>query len=215
MDPAANPVKTRRYDASRRREQAARTQEAILDAARRLFLDHGYAATTVARIASEAGTSAETVYKAFGGKSGVVRALWQRSLAGLGPVPAPDRSDVLSSTEDDPAEVLRGWGQLTTEVAPLVAPILLLVGDAAATDPDMAALLGEADQQRRTRMRHNARRLAESGWLRPDVSVETASDILWTYSSHELYDLLVVRSGWPLPRYGDFVADSLIHALLP
>ncbi len=209
-------VKTkRRYDASGRRAQAARTQSAILDIARRQFLEHGYAATTVAHIAAEAGTSLETVYKAFGGKSGLVRALWERGLDGRGDVPAPERSDLLSSAQTDPVRVLQGWGTLTTELAPEVAPIMLLVRGAAATDADMAALFAEAEAQRRTRMRHNARRLQQRGWLRPGIGLAQATDILWTYSSAELYDLLVLKSGWAAKRYGQFISNALITALLP
>lgn len=216
MERKSVEVKTkRRYDASRRRAQAARTQDTILDIARRQFLEHGYAATTVARIAAEAGTSVETVYKAFGGKSGLVRALWERGLGGRAAVPAAERSDLLSSTETDPVRVLRGWGTFTTEVAPEVAPILMLVRGAAATDPDMAALLADAEAQHRTRMRHNARRLQRRGWLRPGMGLAQATDILWAYSSTELYDLLVVKSGWPIKRYGEFIGDALIAALLP
>jgi len=206
---------TRRYDASRRREQAARIQDAVLAAARRLLLEHGYAGTTVARIAAQAGTSVDTVYKRFGGKSGIVRALWQRGLEGTGPVPAPVRSDALSSTETDPVRVLRGWGEFTAELSPEVAPIMLLIRAAAATDPEMAALLGEAERQRRARMRHNARRLQRRGWLRPGVTLAQASDILWAYSSAEVYELLVIKSGWPASRYGRFIGDALIAALLP
>jgi AcrR family transcriptional regulator len=205
----------RRYDASRRREQAARTRSAILDVARRQFLEHGYAATTVPGIAGEAGVSAETVYKAFGGKAGVVRGLWERGLAGRGPVPAPQRADELSATATDPAVVLRGWGVLTTEVAPESAPLVLLVRAAAATDPEMASLLAEIDRQRRTRMRHNARRLRDRGWLRGDLTLAKATDILWTYSAPELYELLVLKSGWPIGGYGKFVGEAMIAALLP
>ena len=209
-------VKSKRpYDASNRRAQAVQTRGAILDVARRGFLEHGYSATTIAGIASEANTSVDTVYKAFGGKSGLVRALWERGLGGRGPVPAPQRSDLLSSTESDPVVVLRGWGRFTTEVAPEVAPIMLLVRGAAATDTAMADLLDEIDTQRRTRMRHNARRLRQRGWLRAGVSLRQATDVLWTYSSAELYELLVVKSQWPLKRYGEFVGDALVAALLP
>lgn len=206
---------TRRYNASRRRQQATFTREAILDVARRQFLEQGYAATTVPRIAVEASTSVETVYKAFGGKSGIVRALWERGVAGRGPVPAPVRSDALSASESDPVRVLRGWGQLTTEVAPEGAPVMLLIRAAATADPDMAALLAEAEAQRRTRMRHNARRLQRRGWLRPGITLAQATDILWTYSSTEIYELLVMKSGWPIERYGEFVGDAMIAALLP
>ncbi len=206
---------TRRYDTTRRREQARRTREAILDAAREQLLEYGYAATTVARIAERAGTSVDTIYKSFGGKSGLVRSLWQRGLAGRGPIPAPVRSDQLSSTETDPVRVLRGWGRFTTEVSPQVAPIMLLIREASAADPEMAGLLAEADNQRRTRMRHNARRLHERGWLRPGITLAQATDILWAYSSTELYELLVIKSGWPVNRYGAFIGDALIAALLP
>jgi AcrR family transcriptional regulator len=208
-------VKTkRRYNASRRRAQAAQTQSMILDRARRQFLEHGYAATTVAHVAAEAGTSVETVYKAFGGKSGLVRALWERGLGGRASVPAPERSDLMSSTETDPERVLRGWGRFTTELAPEGAPVMLLVRGAAATDPDMAALFAEAEAQRRTRMRHNARLLQRRGWLRPGIGLAQATDILWTYSSAELYDLLVLKSGWPVKRYGEFIGNALVAALL-
>jgi hypothetical protein len=111
--------------------------------------------------------------------------------------------------------VLRGWGAFSTEVAPEVAPILLLVRGAAATDPDMAALLADAEAQHRDRMRHNARRLQRRGWLRPGIGLARATDVLCVYSSAELYELLVVKSGWPLKRYGEFVGDALIAALLP
>jgi AcrR family transcriptional regulator len=208
-------VKTkRRYNASHRRAQAEQTQTTILDVARRQFLERGYAATTVAHIAAEAGTSVETVYKAFGGKSGLVRALWERALRGRGTIPAPERSDLISSTETDPVRVLRAWAKFSTELAPEGVPIILLVRGAAATDPDMAALLAEAEAQRRTRMRHNARRLQQRGWLRPGISLARATDILWTYSSAELYDLLVLKSGWPVKRYGEFIANATIAALL-
>jgi AcrR family transcriptional regulator len=205
----------RRYNATRRRARAANTQNTILDVARRQFLEHGYAGTSVAHIAAEADTSVETVYKAFGGKSGLVRALWERGLGGRGAVPAPERSDLMSSTETDPVRVLQGWGKLTTEVAPDVAPIMLLVRGAAAADPDMAALFAEAEDQRRNRMRDNARRLQQRRWLRPGISLAQATDILWTYSSAELYDLLVLKSGWPAKRYGEFIGSALIAALLP
>jgi AcrR family transcriptional regulator len=206
---------TRPYDARRRREQAARSRDAILQIARAQFLETGYRATTVAGVAAAAGVSVETIYKGFGGKAGLLRALWQRALAGREHVPAPVRSDILSSTATDPEIVLRGWGQFTAELSPEGAPIMLLIRAAAASDQEMAALLAEVDDQRRVRMRHNARRLQRRGWLRPGVTLGPATDLLWTYSSAEIYDLLVIKSGWPISRYGQFVGDALIAALLP
>jgi AcrR family transcriptional regulator len=211
----AEKVKTRRsYDSSARRRQAEQNRRAILAAARDHFLQHGYAATSIPGVAGAAGVSAETVYKAFGPKHALVRALWEHGLEGRDTVPAPERSDALSSSQSDPVALLRGWGQLAKEVSPEVSPIVLLIRDAAAHNAEMAALLDEVDQQRRNRMRDNAERLDSYGWLQPGVGVDRATDVLWTYTSHEFYELLVVKSGWSVDEYGDFICNSLIAVLL-
>ena len=203
----------RGYDSSRRQEYARRHREAVLTAAQHRFLSDGYSATTIAAIAGDAGVSAETIYKTFGGKAGLVKAIWERGLAGSGDVPAPQRSDQMQAREKDPRQIIRNWGQLTSEVAPRVAPILLLIRSAATAEPEMARLLSETDQQRLQRMRHNAHALA--GHLKPGVSPRAAAEVMWTYSSPDLYDLLVLRRQWPIQRYGRFIADSMISALLP
>lgn len=64
-------------------------------------------------------------------------------------------------------------------------------------------------------MRLNARGLASAGHLRPGITADQAADIMWTYSSPELYDLLVLRRGWAADRYGQFIGQALINALLP
>jgi AcrR family transcriptional regulator len=211
----AEVKRKRRYDASGRRAQARRNREAILDAAERQFLEGGYAATTVAAIAREAGVSVETVYKGFGGKPGLVRALFDRGLVGRGPVPAYLRADAVREQESDPAAIMRAWSAISTEVTSTVVPVLLLMRSAAATDADMAALVAATDQARLERMRDHARFLSERGHLRQGVTMEEAADVLWTCSSVELYELLVLRRGWPLPRYAQFLADYMIGMLLP
>jgi AcrR family transcriptional regulator len=209
------PVKPRRrYDSARRAEQARQTRNAIIETARRLFLRDGYAGTTIAAIAAAAQVSVETIYKAFGGKPGLVRAICDAALAGAGPIPAETRSDQLQLHEPDPRRIVRGWGELTVEVAPRIAPIMLLVRSAAAADPEMAGLLAEVEAARLSRMTGNARNLAAAGHLRPDVTVEQAGEVMWTYSSPELYELLVIKRGWPLGRYGAFIAEAMIAALL-
>jgi AcrR family transcriptional regulator len=204
----------REYDARSRTEQAQRKRQTVLDVAERAFLSTGYAETTIAAIAREANVSVETIYKAFGGKAGLVRALYYRGLEGRGPVPAPQRSDAISASETDPVELVRKWGAFTAEVSPIVSPLLLLVRTAAASDPDLAALLCETDQQRLDRMRHNANKLAVKGFLRADVNVETAADVMWMCTSPELYDLLVMRRRWTPAQLGDFVAKVLEAGLL-
>lgn len=98
-------------------------------------------------------------------------------------------------------------------MAPLVAPILLLIRSAAAADPDMQQLLVDTDRQRLLRMRHNAQVLASH--LRPGITQNATAEILRTYSSPDRYDLLVVRRHWSIHRYGRFIVDGMIAALLP
>src|SRR6266545_2224875 len=204
----------RRYDSSGRQAQARRTRQAILDAAQRQFLEGGYAATTIAAIAAEAGVSVETIYKAFGGKPGLVRAIYQRGLTGREPIPAFQRSDAMRERETDPRTIMRNWGVLTSEVSSVVAPIGRLVRSAAASDPDMAALLRTSNDTREERARHHARFLKQRGYLREGVTLAQATDILWTCTSDELYDLLVVQRGWSPPRFARFLADYMIATLL-
>jgi AcrR family transcriptional regulator len=211
----ATVKRKRRYDSSGRQAQARRNREAILDAAERQFLEGGYAPTTIAAVAREAGVSVETIYKGFGGKPGLVRALYDRGLVGRGPVPAYLRADAVREEETDPAAIMRNWSVITSEVTSTVVPILLLMRSAAATDPDMAALVSATDKARLERMRDHARVLAERGHLRHGVTVEEAADVLWTCSSVGLYELLVLERGWPLPRFAAFLADLMIVALLP
>jgi len=212
---AAKVKRIRRYDSTRRQDGAQRRRAAIVESASRLFLREGYFSTTIARIAEEAGVSAETVYKAFGNKIALVRAIRDQALAGAGPVHAERRSDRMQARENDPRRIIRGWGVLTMEVAPRVAPVLLLLRQAAASDRELAKLQAEMDAARLTRMTHNAQTLLKGGHLRPGIDLDEAADVLWTYSSPELYELFVVRRGWTVERYGRFVADAMIAALLP
>ena len=215
MDPDASPVKTRRrYDSSGRQDRARLVQAHVLGVAEQLFLRGGYASTTVAAIAATAGVSVETIYKTFGGKPGLIRAIAQAGLAGSGPTPAPVRADEMSARGLDPHATLRHWATLQTEVMPRVAPIILLVRSAAATDSDMAELLKDIDEQRLTRMLHNARRLGDRGQLRPGMTTEQARDVMFAFTAPDLYDILVTRQKWSIDHYGDFIYRGLVAELL-
>lgn len=205
----------RRYDASTRRERARRNREAVLDVAECQFLSRGYGATTVSDIAQAAAVSPETIYKAFGGKAGLVKAIYDRGLEGQGPLPAYQRSDEMRERETDPRVIMREWGRLTAEVASVVTPIRLLLRSAAATDADLARLLEDRDRERLERMRHHARFLAERGYLRDDVTANRATDVLWACSSAEFYELLVMQRGWSLEQFASFITDFMISGLLP
>ncbi|HSQ62228.1 MAG TPA: helix-turn-helix domain-containing protein [Polyangiaceae bacterium] len=205
--------RSRAYDASGRQEQAHKTREAILDVAKSAFLSRGYAATTLASIAREAGVSVETIHKAFGGKTGLVRAIYERDLAGTGERPAPERSDAVLAKEADPRVLAKKLGAFTAEVSPLVAPLHLLLRSAAAGDADLAALLRESDDARLARMRDNARVLAKRGLLRRGITAERAAELMWTCTAPELYELVVSKRGWTPEELGELVASVLLAAV--
>lgn len=214
MDREHRTVKgARTYDASGRQQRARRQHAAALDAALALFLEHGYASTTVESIAHAAGVSAATIYKSYGGKAGLVRELCQRALAGAGPVAAEERSNALRSV-DDPRQVIEGWGRLAAEVSPRVSPLLLLLRTAAQADPEAAGLYAELDQARLARMADNARYLAAAGHLRAGVTARDARDVLWLSTSPELYDLLITQRQWSLAKFSRFLTDTMASSLL-
>jgi AcrR family transcriptional regulator len=214
MDRHLGPVKTTRgYDATGRQARALAQRDRLIAIAERRFLVDGYATTTMQSIADEAGVSVDTIYKAFTGKPGIIRAIRDRALLGQGPDAAERRSDRLHEEQLDGPAIVRAWGALTIEIAPRVAPILLLVRDASVHDTELVSLLAELDSQRLERMTANATQLARSGHLRKGLGIDAAAHILWIYSAPELYELMVVRQHWTLERYGSFITDAMTNAL--
>jgi len=208
MGQRSSSVKGRAYDATRRQERASASFRRTLDVAERLFLETGYSATTVAAIANEAAVSEATVYKTYGGKAGLARSVCQRALRGATDVPAEERSNALRSSTSVDA-VVQGWSRLAMEVSSRGAPLALVLRNAAVTDPEADALYGELERQRLDRMHDNARFLRDAGFLREGVSVSDARDVLWMSVAPEVYELLVMRRGWSLTRFGRHVARTI------
>ncbi|OBG65272.1 TetR family transcriptional regulator [Mycobacterium sp. E735] len=204
----------RRYDSTRRRQQAQHNRHAVLAAARRRFLAQGYAATTIAEIARDAAVSVETVYKTFATKAGVLKALFDVSVAGDDePIPMVER-DVIQEVADatEAVDKLELYAKHLVASMPRSAPVQLLARDGAAVSPDAAAVWKQIRDETLTGMTMFASDLARTGQLR--VNARQARDILWTYHAPELYELLVLERGWSISRYGKFIAQAWIDALL-
>ncbi|OMC07372.1 TetR/AcrR family transcriptional regulator [Mycobacterium sp. SP-6446] len=204
----------RRYDSTRRRQHALQNRGTVLAAARKRFLAQGYAATTIAEIAKDAGVSVETVYKAFATKAGVLKALFDVSVAGDDePIPMVQR-DVIQNVLNAPeaAAKIEIYAKHLASTMPRSAPVQLLARDGAASSQDAATVWKQIRSETLTAMTMFASDLAGTGQLR--VSARQARDVLWTYHAPELYELLVLERGWSAARYGKFIADALIDALL-
>jgi AcrR family transcriptional regulator len=191
-------VKTRRYDSPRRRAQAATTRREILEAAERLFWERGYAATTMAAIAAEAGVATKTVYVTFESKSGVLRALWNLRLRGdEDDIPVGDRPwyrEVID--EPDPERQLRRTAQAAREVKLRVGGLLEVIRNAAPTDPDTAALWERIQTDFHANQRGIVESLHAKGALRAGLSVDRGADVLWTLNHPAVWQLLVRERGW-------------------
>lgn len=206
----------RRYDASGRQEQARNKRRAVLDAAHQLFLERGYAATTVAAVSTEAGVSVETIYKAFTNKAGLVKAVFDVLIAGDDEDVPMLQSDFVkrSRAEPDPRRKLEAYGDHLAVTAPRISPILLVVRAAAVSDNGASELWEQLQAERLTGMTAFAGHLHDGGFLRKGVSRNEARDVLWTHNSVELWDLLVAQRGWSNARFGRWVGQQLIAALL-
>jgi AcrR family transcriptional regulator len=204
----------RRYDVTGRRQQAQHNRSAVLAAARKRFLAQGYAATTIAEIALDAGVSVETVYKAFTNKAGLLKALFDVSVAGDDAATPMVERDVIQEVinASEATRKIHIYARHLASTMPLSAPVQLLARDGAASSPDAAQVWKKIRQETLTAMKMFAADLAETGQLK--VTVTQARDVLWTYHAPELYELLVLQRGWSPSRYGKFIARALVDALI-
>jgi AcrR family transcriptional regulator len=207
------PVKPRRYDSPRRRAQAEATRREILEAAERLFVRDGYAATTMAAIAKEAGVALKTVYVAFETKSGVLRALWNLRLRGdQADVPITERAwyrEVLA--EPDAERALRLGAHEARLVKERAGGLFAVLRSAADSDPDSAALWERINAEFHT----NQRVVIEAlGPLRPGLDVDRAADIMWTLNHPDVWELLVGRRGWTPDEWEEWFVTTLTAQLL-
>lgn len=214
------PVKGRRkYDSRRRQAQAAQTRHDMLTAAHEAFLERGYAGATLAAIARSAGVAVETIYRGFGGKAGLFKAVVEAAVAGgvaRADVPVDERRAVRAVIDEpDSRRQLERYAATQPGIHSRMSPLMRVLAGAAATDAELARVHREMEEFRLAGMGRFAQLLADNGALRPDLSVDEARDLLWTLNSHSVYEQFVTQRGWSLQRYQTWLTETLIHALLP
>jgi AcrR family transcriptional regulator len=189
---------------------------AVIEAARTLFFERGYGATTIEAISSLSDVPPATVYRLFSSKRGILKALLDVSIAGDDEaVPLVDRPPVRSLlSASDPRSRVGGFVAIAVQVNSRTAAIYRILVSAAASDPDAAALLDELTRQRQEGQGRLARSLARAGVLRPKLRERDAGDIIHALMSPEVYRLLVVDRGWLPERYEKWLTETLVDQLL-
>jgi AcrR family transcriptional regulator len=209
-EPVSAKSRKRAYHSPIRQRQTEETRQHMLAAARRLFLERGYAGTTTEAIAEEVGVSPRTVIGAFGSKRGILAELL--SLNSFG----EQYQELLGQlrTQPDPAQRVTLVARLTRQIYEASAPEFDLLRGARAIAPELADLYRAVEEDRWNMQGRFITFLETSGLLRTDLSREKAADELWALTSFDLYRRLTIERGWSAEEYETWLTQTLIQQLI-
>lgn len=192
-------------------------RRAVIEAARILFVDRGYGATTIEAVSDRADVPPATVYRLFSSKLGILKALLDVSIAGDDQaLPLLDRPDVAALfAEPNPERLLAGFARINVAINERSGQIYQILASAACSEPEAADLLGQYTQQRQQGQGQIARALARVGALGADLRERYAADIIHVFMSPEVYRLFVTDRGWSRARYEQWLKNVLVQQLLP
>jgi len=205
----------RKYSSVVREEQAARTRTRILDAASELFLEHGYARTTMKDIAAQADVARDTVHAIFGSKARVLTALIDQRLVPDDSVAnVTQRPDALAIRDEvDQRQQIELLARFIAGISTELRPVFEILRTASAVEPEMAKVFEEMDRFRLKNMQTYARWIAARGSLR--VSTRRAGEMIWALASLDVARMLCDEIGWTESQHARWLADTLIRTLLP
>ena len=208
----------RGYTSALRERQAAATRQAVLEAARELFLSQGYGATTIDQVAARAQVSKPTVFTAVGNKQALLAAVRDVALAGDDlPVAVSDRAPYqVVLAEPDPYRAIALMAAHLTELWRRYAGIReVMRGAASSGEPALRDMWQTGQQKRLTAARSFIAALTGKGPLRQGLDTRTAADIAWLHISPDNYRALTAERGWSEADYQRWLVDTLTAALLP
>ena len=204
----------RSYSSVRRQAQARETRRAILSAALELFVAGGYAATTIEAIAERAGVAFQTVYAVFGTKRELLRQLIESTITGGDePMPMTERPEAQSvAAEPNTLRRVKLDAALSRSIVERVAPIVRVAEEAAASDPELAAMMKVVKAARREEMIAATGILAGPDGLRVDR--EEASATLYVLYSPQVASMLMDDYGWSPERYENWLARMILQTVI-
>lgn len=206
----------RSYRSTIRNEGARATERSVVEAAGRLFVRNGFAATSIDAVAREAGVARATVFNAVGGKPALLQAAYHAAVVG-GDDPRPASEGPLGERArraQTPGDVLEVYAQVLTEVFQAVAPIHEALVTAAHQSAELHDLLSQLNQDRHAGATSIATLAIERGGLAPDISKERAADILWVYNDPHIWLALHRERGWSPEAFTPWLTSTLQLQLL-
>ena len=207
----------RPYSSPVRGERARQTRQRVTEAATTLFLQDGYASTSLAAIANTAGVSVDTVYKTFGSKIGLLKEVLDVTIGGDDlPVPVLERAgpQALRAQTDQRAQV-RMLAAGVTDQLERIRPLDDILRGAAAVDREASALRQDIQvRQRRAAMQSVVGWIAARGPLRDDLTVDQAAQVVWTLTSPEVHLLMRDTGGWSQSSYRSWLEQTISDSIL-
>jgi AcrR family transcriptional regulator len=206
----------REYRSPLREASARATRAAIIEAATRLFVEQGYAATSVDAIAEAAGVSRATVFATFGGKAALLNAAYDVALVGDDePIALPDRPRSKEvQAEPDAARLVEGYAEILTDISGRLAPIYEAVRGGASADPEAREVWEKIQTERRIGGTNVVKLITARKALRKHLDREAAGDLVWVLNDPGLYFMLVHRRRWSPARFQSWLAETLKTQLL-
>lgn len=210
------PDVKRPYDSSRRLAQSRATKAQVVDAARALFVERGYPATTIESIGDRSGVPLATIYRLFGSKVGILKSVMDVAFGGDDEAVAfGDRPEVRAAREEpDPERLLDAFAHIGRTLMERSAPMLRVLASAATVDPEAARLLEDVRRQRMTGQSRIADALARRKALRRGLTRSEAADIVYALWSPEMHQVLTEERHWSHDRYEEWLATAMRSLLL-
>ncbi len=199
----------------RRQLAAEQTRQAIVEAASRLFTERGYHGTSISRIAAEAGVAIQTIYNSIGPKSELLSRVLDLAAAGdRAPVPVAQFMREQAEAEPDPRRVIAQLVEFWRGAFPRTAPVFRIIREAAAGDPEIAALERARSAQRLRNYEQAAQLLADRNALREGLTIEQAAAAIFALGNSENYRALVLDGNWSEDAWAAWVQATLEAILL-
>lgn len=207
----------RPYDNSRRLAQTRATRLEVIQAAKRLFIERGYPGTTLEAVAGAAGVALPTLYRLFGSKRALLKAVLDTSFGGDDePVAFGDRPEQQQArTESDPAAVVRAFSRICRLFMERSAEMFHVLSSAAQVDPEIAELSGEIRRQRHAGQARIVAAIAARNALDPELSLAEAEDVAYAALSPEVHRILTIERGWSADQYERWLTRALGSLLRP